>query len=769
MSSNESTASSRLSEDRAQKPRRVAGGSSADGTLADVSALIRSGEWQVAEDVCTRLAQASPQDPRVLHRLGEIAYRSGDFPKAVAVLKRVVALDPEKVAYHAHLGMTLARAGRHEDAVAALNKAVAMKPGAAEAWFNLGDSLRVLRRMDKAMAAFRRAIDIKPQFFAAYDGLAVTLKDAGQIDKAVEALRRALEIRPGAAEGWDRLGEFLKLQGQFGEAASAYVRATEIAPDFARAHRSLGLVLMRQRKYEQAMHVLRRAIDLDPNDVQARCHLANACVGQSRTAEAVREYARALELAPDSAAARIGLCMAQLPIIYDDEASVDASRAAYRRQLAALHAHFANKPGPVLAEAANAVGLSQPFFLAYQGRVDRDVQALYGEVVCEMMAAAYPQWGAPLPMPEPDGEGRIRVGIVSGFFHWHSNWKIPIKGWAEQLDRRRFKLFAYYTQTRQDTATKRAVETFERFTQGPQSFSRWCEAIRQDDPHVLIFPEIGMDPMTAKLAALRLAPVQCSSWGHPNTSGYPTIDYFLSSDLMEPPDGADHYTETLVRLPNLSVHYTPPPVAAAAMTRADLGVRDGAVVYWCCQSLFKYLPRHDDIFPRIASEVGDCQFVFIRHGSDWVTETFRARLERVFAAHGLSWAKYCVFSDKLDPGRFAGAMSVVDIFLDSVGWSGCNTTLESFAAGLPAVTCRGETMRARHTAAMMEMIGLSECVADTVDDYVTLAARMGTDAGWRSGVAGKVVARRHRAYDDRACIEGLEAFLLRAVEKRALL
>src|SRR6185312_6421819 len=114
--------------------------------------------------------------------------------------------------------------------------------------------------------------------------------------------------------------------------------------------------------------------------------------------------------------------------------------------------------------------------------------------------------------------------------------------------------------------------------------------IGADAPHVLIYPEIGMDPMAARLAALRLAPVQCSSWGHPQTSGYPTIDHFLSSAAMEA-EGADaFYSERLVRLPGLSTAYTPLPGAPAVVGRADLGLREDAVVYWCGQSLQKHLP-----------------------------------------------------------------------------------------------------------------------------------------------------------------------------------
>src|SRR5262249_7521549 len=147
--------------------------------------------------------------------------------------------------------------------------------------------------------------------------------------------------------------------------------------------------------------------------------------------------------------------------------------------------------------------------------------------------------------------------------------------------------------------------------QGPRPLVGWRDAILSDAPHVLLYPEIGMDMATAQLAAQRLAPVQCASWGHPVTSGFPTIDYFLSSDRMEPPDAQAHYTERLVRLPNLSIFYEPPQAPPAGVGRGELGLRADAVAYWCCQSLPKYLPQFDEVFARIAAAVGNCQFAFI--------------------------------------------------------------------------------------------------------------------------------------------------------------
>src|SRR5712671_5237504 len=210
-----------------------------------------------------------------------------------------------------------------------------------------------------------------------------------------------------------------------------------------------------------------------------------------------------------------------------------------------------------------------------------------------------------------------------------------------------------------------------------------------------------MDPVCPQLAGQRLASVQCNSWGHPETSGFPTLGYFLSSDLMEPPDGHDHYTERLIRLPNLSAFYE--PAETSSVSAPELGLDSGTAVvkYWSPQSLYKYLPQFDWIFPRIARAVGPCRFVFIQDKSAHVTETFRKRLDRVFSEAGMIAADYCLILPRLDQSRFLAATQSCDIFLDNPEWSGGITTLESLAFDLPIVTMPGRMMRGRHTAAFL--------------------------------------------------------------------
>ena len=228
----------------------------------------------------------------------------------------------------------------------------------------------------------------------------------------------------------------------------------------------------------------------------------------------------------------------------------------------------------------------------------------------------------------------------------NSVWKIPVRGWLSQLDRRLFRLFCYHTAGRVDGETDVARSLSERFVQGPLgSVEAWREEILSDR-HVLLYPEIGMDPMSAQLAAIRLAPVQCTSWGHPSTSGYPDDRLFpeLGRDGAAGREQGLH--RTLVRLPNLSIYYHPVDIPPEAIDREALGLRPDACVYWCGQFPSKYLPQHDRVFARIAREVPGCQFMFIEPGAGG-SETnmrFRERRQRAFAAHGLDSASHCVFS-----------------------------------------------------------------------------------------------------------------------------
>jgi predicted O-linked N-acetylglucosamine transferase (SPINDLY family) len=270
-----------------------------------------------------------------------------------------------------------------------------------------------------------------------------------------------------------------------------------------------------------------------------------------------------------------------------------------------------------------------------------------------------------------------------------------------------------------------------------------------------------MDPVTPKLAGLRLAPVQCTGMGHPTTSGFPTIDHYLSSDLMEPADAQAHYAEQLVRLPNLGVAYVPPPNEMDAVQREALGLRPDGVAFWCCQHLPKYQPEFDGVFARIARGAPNAQFVFISSPrGDALTERFRARQARAFAAEGVDIRRHVIILSRLTTGQFFGVAAICDVFLDSIGWSGLNSALESLAAAdLPIVTWPGPLMRGRHCLAILQMLGISETIAGSPDEYVDIAVRLARDPALRAALRAKTAAAKERLCADPSPVRALERWI----------
>jgi protein O-GlcNAc transferase len=739
-----------------------AGGRS-EQTLAAAMAHHRAGRLVDAERLYRLICDADPNNARAFHLLGVAAHQLRR-PDAASLVGRAVTLDPDFAEAHNDRGVILAANGLFADALSCFEKAVALNPGYSDARNNLGRGLRSLGRFEEAVAQFELVLKSTPDSPVAHFNLASALELAGRNPDAEKHYRSAISLRPDFVDAHLHLAALLQGIDRLPEALAHAERSVTLRPDSAGARNNLGNILRTMGRRDDAIAQYETAIRIDPDSFMAHYNCGVALRGETRIAEARAHFARAFALKPDFLEAELALCMAELPALYEHESEIAERRGAYASRLARLRADVESARTP--AVLADAIGSHQPFYLPYQGCDDRELQTLYGSLVCKIMAARYP---APVLPKPPAPQEPIRLGIVSGFFRQHSNWKIPIKGWLKMLDRDRFHVSGYYTSTDRDGETDAAEAICARFVQAPKSLDAWRRTILDDAPHVLIFPEIGMDKVSAQLAAQRLAAVQCASWGHPVTTGFPTIDYFISSDLMEGAGAAAHYSERLIRLPDLSIYYEPSDVPPVGIDRAQLGLRDNAVVYWCCQSLPKYLPQFDEVFARIAAEVPDCQFSFIEFGGGrGVTAMFRARLDRAFEAVGLNAGDHCVFLSRLAPDRFVAAIGQCDVVLDSIGWSGCNSILESLVHNLPIVTFAGEMMRGRHTAAILELMGIGETTARTIDEYVSIAGLLGRNAAKRTELSAQIENNKHRVYRDRDCIVALEAFLDGAVRNSQL-
>lgn len=668
-------------------------------------------------------------DAQSFFNAGKTLQDKGLIDEALALYRRVIELDSTHAGAHHNIGQIFHLKGSFNEAIAWYQKALAINPNFAS-YFNLGELFAIQRMYQDALENFFMALQINTTNEWVYFKIAHVLEDMGLSADAGEYYKRSLEINPAFTHAWNNLGNTLRSQQRFDEALACYEKAAQLDPSFFEAIYNIGTTLGEQGRIGEAKSIFDGILKKNPGDLLARW----------------------------------GKCMSHLPVLFPDNESIEIARNSYQDALRELRKLIFSDNFQDIDRAVEAVGSHQPFFLACQGQNDRELQKMYGEIVYTIMAKKYPEYAGSASENRLIPGERIRVGIVSAYFSQHSIWKIPLSGWLHNLHRC-FDLYGYHTGTGKDHATEIARQQCKCFVENIHSLDELCRIISNDRLHVLLYPEIGMHPLTLKLAALRLAPVQCTTLGHPDTSGLPTIDYYLSSELMEPPDAEAHYTETLVRLPNLSCYYIPLDITPAEITRRDLHLDPGAVIYLCSHSLFTHLPQYDFVYPRIAHEVGNCRFVFISI-KPHLTHTFQSRIAEAFKKQGLNPDDYLTILPFLEQEKYKALNQLADIFLDTIGWSANNSTFEALACDLPVVTLPGALMRQRHCTGILRMMGMTETIASSIEDYIALAVKLGKDTAWRSHLSEKIANNKDRLYRDSFCIEALEKFLKSRVREK---
>jgi predicted O-linked N-acetylglucosamine transferase (SPINDLY family) len=576
-----------------------------------------------------------------------------------------------------------------------------------------------------------------------------THHEAGRLEAAAEGYRRALERAPDDPAIQLQLGQVSHELGLLPQALAVLEAAVRSRPDDAATQHALGVVLFDVNRREAAADAFRQAVALDPARADSHHYLGRTLFRLGLREDGLAAFRDALAVDPEHQPAKWALGLS-LPQVYRSPEEIEIARGQWAARLDELSDQLSLDTPPAIDSAVEAMSSVTNFYLHYQGRDDLDLQRRFGALLHRVAAARFPAL-AEHPPARPAPGRRLRVGFVSAHFRFHSVMKTHGR-WVTDLDRERFEVHLFHTSGIVDSTTEAVCRTADSYfrTTRPDVMVEAIAARRLD---ALVYLDIGMDPRTYVPAALRLAPVQCNTWGHPVTSGLPTLDYYLSSDLMEPADGAAHYSETLARLPNLSISYPRPPPAEAEPRAV------GKPVYLCSQSLFKLLPQFDFVYPRIAAQAGACEFWFLEGVMKPLAATFRERLRHAFADYGLDAERYCRI---LPPAPYADFLALTrraDVFLDSFLWSGCNSALEAVACGLPIVTWPGPMMRGRHCRAILARLGVSETIASDPEDYCRIAARLGREPEFRRAVVAAMATGLDRVFNDAVPIQALGDFL----------
>lgn len=571
---------------------------------------------------------------------------------------------------------------------------------------------------DAAVSLLERAVTIDPARADIRGDLAVIAHNIGDRAKSEVHFLGALALTPDQPRLSFNFANLLKDQGRWDEAAAHYRSAIAGEPSYAPAHNNLGNVLKEQKLWIEAAEAYRAAIAADASFAPAHRNLADIDEMKGRTQEAISGFVRAAALRGDPGA-RIRAALA-MPVIPASVAEIDETRARIAQSLDELLG-----AGLRLDDPLRQVGAT-PFHLAYHGRNDRPIM----EALAKLYRAACPSLSFVAPHCEKKPDGRpIRIGFISAFLTEHTIARLN-EGLIANLPRDKFEVLVFDRLPR-DLAAARTI-------------------LAEAALDILYYTDIGMEPLTYFLAFARLAPVQCVAWGHPVTTGISTIDYFISSRLIEPDGAASAYSERLIELDAM-----PASVAAPERGRAE----PNGPVFLCPQSLFKIHPEFDAMIGAILAQCPGAELAIL----DGQHPEWRAGLEARWRRSIPQVIDRIRFLPRRDRVGFMSLLASARVILDTPHFSGGLSSLEALSAGTPVVTLAGDYMRSRVTLGQYRRMEMGDFVAQDANDYIATAVRLARDDAYLSEMRDKIRSSSPTLIDDPAPIAEHAAFFAKVV------
>ena len=708
----------------------MAGSPADDLLLQQAAAFHRQGQFPAAAGLLRDLLGRQPRHFDALHILAltEIQLRHNDT--ALALFAQAAAIQPRHAMLNFNRGMLLqgmgrsaealqafdlalaaqpgypralaGRAaallalGRTDEAQAALANAIAAQPGDATLHLEQGSLFYQAARYEEALASFERAVQLQPANADAWVNLGSTLIKLARHARAVEALDRAIALGGGLADAHFNRGIALAALSRYDEAVASYGKALATAPGLAGAWRGRGFALAHLKQHVAALADFDQALQLSPGDAQVHFGRGGALYAMGRVEGAIDSYERALALDPQLDFALDSLIQARMYLC--DWRDFDRNLALLEQRIAGGHM--------VAPTALFAVSNS----------------AALQRIAAESYAAARFPYQPLLPEPRPGRSGdRIRIGYFSSDFYAHATAYL-MAGLFEGHDKSRFEIIAFsYGSPPEDAMRQRLRAAFNRFIDVKSMTDREVvELARNLEIDIAVDLKGLTQDARPRVFAMRAAPAQVSFLGYPMTMGATFMDY-LVADPTVIADPA-HYTEKILFMPH---SYQPNDdtrvISPNVPSRLELGLPEQGFVFCCLNISYKITPDVFNVWMRLLTAVEDSVLWLIDGGTSIVRNLRREAQDRGVAPERL------VFAPRVDLADHLARQQAADLFLDTLPCNAHTTASDALWAGLPLVTCAGETFASRVSASLLNAVRLPELVTHSLKDYEALALALASD------------------------------------------
>ncbi len=595
------------------------------------------------------------------------------------------------------------QAGRLDQAERLCTQARAVAPEHFEANHLAGHVACLRGQYPAAIKLLARANKARPGVPKCLLRLGTALHGNGQHEEAAAFVRAALGALPNDAEGWNTLGECLRALGQFADAAAAYQKAIALNPRHLDALEHLGMLLAKTQGEQVGVPYFKRVLEIQPDRPAAWFYLGFAELTLGNFSEATKALDKTLAINPRHTEAKIAKALIRFRTNQMEEAA---------SEFAEIIRHNPDRP---------EVRSARLYALHYLSGKTR--QEIYNEHL---------SYDRSLQRKAPAGrlavaaatDRRLRLAFISPDFRVHSVAYF-IEPILRHLDRSRFEIILYHTHWSIDGMTERLRSLADHWHHlVGLSYDSVEQKIREDAPDILIDLTGHTADNRLPVFARRVAPVQITYLGYPNTTGIREMDFRFVDPITDPgPEDDKYHTEKLIRFSPCAWAYQPSDSAPEPELFST--AKDRPVVFGSFNNFAKVSEDNVVLWRKLLDAIPNSKLLLksIGLGKDAIPDTIRRKLERICDDP----ARLIVNDMIPDKSSHFRLYSQMDVALDTFPYHGTTTTCEALWMGVPVVSLAGDRHVARVGASLLNAVGHPEWIAKSHEDYLRIAGDLAAD------------------------------------------
>jgi protein O-GlcNAc transferase len=543
------------------------------------------------------------------------------------------------------------------------------------------------------------------------------------INKGLEYFNSKINISDEASLGLAFLKYF---QGNFEGSIDILNKIVLKNKDFYSAYFLLGKIYKEKNDLDLSLEYLLKSIEIKPDYLRSFYLIGKIYKNIGNLDLAKKYFKKFLAIRNEDVNCLIEYYFLLKPIYIDND-EVNHLRLRYKNNLKKLEKKSLKE------HEKSELPDNQTFFLSYSNF--NNLNLLKKQV--EVFKKIFPSLNYVNKINFYNKNSKIRIGFISEFLTDHTIGKL-FSELIINLDKSKFEVFIFHSSLTKPGEIKNIIDSnvFKSVTL-PIFFNDKVKNIESHHLDIIFYPDIGMSSDLYYLSFLRMAKVQINTYGHPETSGSETIDYFISSLSCEISNAKNFYSEKLILFKNFMNFYKKP------IFKKELYRSNNNNTYFCSQSLFKILPDYDSIIKEILEKDKKALIYFLEAPLNYWSKLLKERLGKIIK-NNMDRIKFIKRMSQEDFINFCGN---VDVLIDTPYFSAGTSFIEIFSYGTPMITFPGNFLRSRISSGLYDQMKIEQApIARSVDEYVNLSIKLANDNRKNNDLRDQIISNSDKYF-----------------------